>query len=169
MSAYTDIITAARLACKSTDPERQRSGREWLRQLVAGLDEAPAADQWRMLQEGELIQAGDEYEAGANDWRPTGCVGETLNRTSGNGNTYHFLHRRRIVQSPAVPDGIPNPPDGFTYYGRGPLKERNTETNLDVAWLSPHLGWRVADSSGSAGVHYALRTGSEIAKANGLP
>ena len=105
MSTYTDIITAARLAFKSTDPERQRSGREWLRQLVAGLDETPA---------------------------------------------------------------VPPLPDGFTYYGMGPLKVLNQASNQDVAYLTTS-GWYVQNLMGSEDRHYALRTGSEIAKANGLP
>lgn len=121
MSTYSDIITAARLVFKSTDPERQRAGKDWLRQLVAGLDESP-----------------DEAPAPV-----------------------------------ALPDGIPNPPDGFTYYGLGPLRVQAENEMMkerhNVAYCrDSHDEWDTG-FYGDRFKHYALRTGSEIAKANGLP
>ena len=139
MSTYSDIITAARLVFKSTDPERQRAGKDWLRQLVAGLDEAPS----------NILFASGDVDA--------------LNTELGD--------RRHLLK---LPEGIPNPPDGFTYYGLGPLqvivRDKETDEGRDVAKLCHYNSrWTINWVGDGAGAHYALRTGSEIAKANGLP
>lgn len=70
---------------------------------------------------------------------------------------------------------VDGPPEGFSYYGPGPLKTPSDEASNDILaisatdlkddWESGYYG----DSSADTGIHYALRTGSAIAKANGLP
>jgi len=75
---------------------------------------------------------------------------------------------RPLTPVPELPEGLPNPPEGFTYYGKGPLKSLPTTNTLDVACIvSRHDKWTVGHN-GVSELFYALRKGSEIARLNGL-
>lgn len=69
-----------------------------------------------------------------------------------------------------LPDGVPPPPDGFVYAGMERLDHPSKERTTDIRWFTGRnwtdnsgFGWK-ATSFGP----WAIRIGSEIAKANGL-
>ena len=92
-----DMAIAAVLAFKASSPDRRLAGAEWLQQLAGQLVETLKAEQpqpeqpaeetpnpgdgWRILNEGEIIEKGDEFIFGkVNEWIPvlTAAVGNTL-------------------------------------------------------------------------------------------
>lgn len=68
-----------------------------------------------------------------------------------------------------VPENFQNPPKGYTYYGKGPLKVLPQTDSHDVActWGSSDV-WTTGYRGIAGFCHYALRKGSEIARLNGL-
>jgi len=71
---------------------------------------------------------------------------------------------------------IPTPPEGWIYAGHGPIKHRpnGDDHTFDVAILDmppqrdPAKWDTIFARIGHGDAHYAVRVGSEIAKANGL-
>lgn len=59
-----------------------------------------------------------------------------------------------------LPEGVPPPPDGFEYWGFGPIASQG-KSPQDVAYLSEGR-WKTGGYGNSEGTHYALRIGSEI-------
>lgn len=77
---------------------------------------------------------------------------------------------RPLTPMPELPDNFPNPPKGYIYYGRGPLKIRSHKLDPDIACLNGTGDTWATGYEGFAGhCYYALRKGSEIARLNGLP
>lgn len=69
-----------------------------------------------------------------------------------------------------VPKGFPNPPKGYIYFGKGPLKVRSHKLDPDIACIMDAQDTWATGYEGVAGhCYYALREGSEIAKLNGIP
>lgn len=74
------------------------------------------------------------------------------------------------AELPALPDDIPPPPEGFVYVGKGPLKFRPAAPSFNISAFFIVAGeWSVEPLTGGHDCHYALRRGSEIARANGIP
>lgn len=76
------------------------------------------------------------------------------------------------VSPPALPPGIPEPPpEGVGLFGRGPLKEVATgDEYTDVyLWNSVAGKWFSGNNGDSETGIYALRRGTPIARANGIP
>jgi hypothetical protein len=70
-----------------------------------------------------------------------------------------------------LPEGVVPPPAGWAYFGRGPLINfASGDHRKDVAvWFSTVRRWETQVLfSGNGCDHYALRIGSDIAKANGI-
>jgi hypothetical protein len=68
---------------------------------------------------------------------------------------------------PVKPDNIPTPPEGFTYAGFAPLHNTSDE-NSDIALLENDedgIGWETPNYGTGDNAHYAVRTDSEIHKA----
>lgn len=78
---------------------------------------------------------------------------------------------KTVVYEKPLPEGIPQPPEGFAYVGLGLLKDAGSRmANPDIAGLRHRDNqW---DMDGLFGddmpTHYAVRIGSEVAKANGI-
>jgi hypothetical protein len=64
-----------------------------------------------------------------------------------------------------LPEGIAPPPDGFSYFGKGPLKKPSDIHIDDIAIYEP-AGWRAYCKGMSETNNYSLRIGSDIAKQN---
>lgn len=76
---------------------------------------------------------------------------------------------RPLTPMPELPEGFPNPPKGYIYYGRGPLKVVSQTRNPDVACATDiNDSWGTGYEGVNPTCHYALRKGSEIARLNGL-
>ena len=76
-----------------------------------------------------------------------------------------------FVTQPALPTDTPEPPEGFVYAGMGPLKNQSKYISLDILRFDDGFGWNNNEGNGWRGSVYgpwAVRIGSEIAKANGL-
>jgi hypothetical protein len=70
-----------------------------------------------------------------------------------------------------LPDGLPPPPEKFVFAGMDPLKNPPKRRSLDVLEWNEFGGWNDNDGQGWLGAvdgPWAVRIGSEIAKANGL-
>jgi hypothetical protein len=68
-----------------------------------------------------------------------------------------------------VAPGVPSPPEGFIYAGVGPLEVLNRKSNGDLAmWYEASKDWSARNNKGAGPYHYAIRAGSELAKASGL-
>ena len=52
--------------------------------------------EYRMLEEGEIIEDGDEYTKDGDIWSKSECMGVRYNRTSFSSPIGHFQHRRKI-------------------------------------------------------------------------
>jgi len=61
---------------------------------------------------------------------------------------------------------IPAPPEGFIYFGVGPLKKKDSTHSCDIAMCHEGQDWVVGANGLSSGLHYAVRVGSAIAKDN---
>lgn len=79
------------------------------------------------------------------------------------------LPETAVYEKP-LPDGIPQPPEGFAYVGLGPLKKAASLNNPDIAGLRHSDNqWDMDGLFGDdMSTHYAVRIGSEVAKANGI-
>lgn len=68
-----------------------------------------------------------------------------------------------------LPDGVPLPPEGFVYAGMGPLKNPAQQCTKDLIWFDDDE-WSAHGIGffGNTPGPWAVRIGSEIAKANGL-
>jgi len=76
---------------------------------------------------------------------------------------------RPLTPVPELPEKSPNPPKGYIYYGKGPLKVLPQTDSHDVACNIYSSDFWTTGYRGIAGhCHYALRKGSEIARLNGL-
>lgn len=74
-----------------------------------------------------------------------------------------------LAPMPELPEGFPNPPKGYIYYGKGPLKVLAGPRCPDIACIMDAQDTWATGYEGFAGhCYYALRKGSEIARLNGL-
>jgi len=67
------------------------------------------------------------------------------------------------------PDHIPAPPEGFDYWGRGPLPHQANKTGgPDIEAIPNDLihGWESGFEGGSYSLHYAIRRGTELHRLN---
>lgn len=66
------------------------------------------------------------------------------------------------------PSNIPPVPEGFEYFGEGPLPFSEKHPTSDIALCHPDWGfWSPASATGSLSkVYYALRIGSEVHRKN---
>jgi hypothetical protein len=71
------------------------------------------------------------------------------------------------MKPPVKPDNIPNPPEGFTYAGnRAEIKTLPlTRDSKDLAYYGYAPNWLVGAMGNNSELHYAVRTDSEIHKA----
>ena len=68
---------------------------------------------------------------------------------------------------PTIPEGVPQPPDGFDYFGNGPVSGATLKDNRDIASLSFATGKWVFEASGkSSDYRYALRRGTDLHRLN---
>ena len=76
---------------------------------------------------------------------------------------------RPLTPVPELPEGFPNPPKGYIYFGKGPLKVRSHKLDPDIACIVDARDiWETGYEGCNPTCHYALRKGSEIARLNGL-
>ncbi len=68
------------------------------------------------------------------------------------------------MKPPVKPDNIPNPPEGFTYAGRGCLLGTNVNHSQDIAMWIASSGWDIGNL-GNGNWIYAVRTDSPIHQA----
>ena len=113
---WSDMTIAIELASKASTPDRRLAGAEWLHQLAGQLvelirqeqpqpeqtapEEASPGEGWRMLEDGEIIQEGDEFFS-----RTLGMWLESMSFGKG---AIAYPYRRRIApETPAVePDKV---------------------------------------------------------------
>jgi hypothetical protein len=110
------------------------------------------------------IQCRDGYEC---DCRADDCNWEEVGIST-------ITHWRPVKPEPKLPDGVPPPPEGFEYWGKGPLVERahSPEAAEDVARITcmdafTWSGWCTGFwGNMRGGAHYALRKGTELHRLN---
>ena len=59
-------------------------------------------------------------------------------------------------------------PEGYIYFGEGPLKVLNEGHNYDVATFCSDNKWDTGAWAGNGDFEYAIKAGSELARLNGL-
>ncbi len=69
---------------------------------------------------------------------------------------------------PTLPKGIPAPPEGFAFVTEGELPVQSDKPTHDIAWLAIFEWDLTRPWSGCTEGPWAVRIGSDIAKANGI-
>jgi hypothetical protein len=67
----------------------------YVRRLMQEMDAKKPA-KWRMLDEGEIVEEGDEFEATGGGWFPSECIGLKFKPQGGLARG-HLPHRRRVT------------------------------------------------------------------------
>jgi hypothetical protein len=77
--------------------------------------------------------------------------------------------KMNAAPTPELPEEVAPPPEGWAYYGKGPLEHKSTHFNKDIAmWCFSSKSWATTGWTGTDTAPYALRIGSDIAKKNGI-
>ena len=73
-----------------------------------------------------------------------------------------------VVYEKPLPDGIPQPPEGFVFVTEGELPSPSVNSTSDIVWFSGNEWSTDFDWRGKGEGPWAIRIGSEVAKANGI-
>ena len=116
---------------------------------------------YQALKKGDIIQPGDQASADGKEWTPffSSAVGQPVRAP----------FARRPLSASLLREGIPPLPPGWLFYGKGPLLHEAGDDDELLAIYPENSGWRQVWWSGdSSDASYAIRSGTELARLNGL-
>ena len=116
---------------------------------------------YQALKKGDIIQPGDQASADGKEWTPffSSAVGQPVRAP----------FARRPLSASLLREGIPPLPPGWLFYGKGPLLHEAGDDDELLAIYPENSGWRQGWWSGdSSDASYAIRSGTELARLNGL-